>query len=97
MCQIFGFVEGDAKIPPGNPGCAIIRESELGKIIAKSLLHLPFQYPILKLYQFCVMPDHAHLLLQILYKSDRHLDFYIDSLKKDIAAKYSRKMGRTVT
>ncbi|MDE6297558.1 MAG: hypothetical protein K2L89_06895, partial [Muribaculaceae bacterium] len=35
------------------------------------------------------MPDHLHLLLQVLFKSDKHLDFYIDTLKENIAAKYS--------
>lgn len=42
------------------------------------------------------MPDHVHLLLQVLYKSDVHLDFYIENLKHEIATKYSNISGRTV-
>ena len=58
----FGEVNGDARIEFGNPGCACIQESEIGKIIAKALIHLPYRFPILKLHQFCVMPDHVNIL-----------------------------------
>ena len=95
-CESFGSVEGDARITPGNPGCVRIVESALGKIIAKSILHLSYEYPILKLYQFCVMPDHIHLLIQVLYRSDKHLNFYVESLKTRIVAKYSEKKGEIV-
>lgn len=89
-CELFGSVYGDARIAPGKPGCAEIRESELGKIIAKTIIHLPYEYPVIKLHQFCVMPDHVHLLIQVLFRSYRHLDFYIDGLKAKIAGKYSK-------
>lgn len=89
-CENFGRVIGDAQIAPGHPGAAAIEESESGRVIAKTILHLPYDYPIVKLHQFCIMPDHAHLLIQVLYKSDRHLDFYIESLKEKIATKLSR-------
>lgn len=95
-CEYFGSIEGSARIAPGNLGSAKIQESALGTIIAKSLLRLPYEFPILKLLQFCVMPDHVHILLQILYKSDHHLDFYIENLKNRIAAKYSDKLGRII-
>lgn len=95
-CEIFGEVEGDARIAPRNPGAAKIRESALGSIIAKSLLHLPHEFPIIKLHQFCVMPDHIHVLLQVLYRSDKHLDFYIESLRNRISSKYSDALGRKI-
>lgn len=88
-CELFGLVEGDARISPGKAGCARIKETGLGKIIAKAIIHLPFEYPVIKLYQFCVMPDHVHLLLQVLFKTDKHLDFYIDRLKAWITEKYT--------
>lgn len=95
-CGIFGTVEGDARIAPGNAGCAIIRESVLGKTIAKALLHLPYKFPAIRLYQFCVMPDHVHILLQVVYRSGRHLDFYIEALRADIAVRYSKGTGESV-
>lgn len=96
-CKAFGKVTGDARIAPGSPGCAKIQESDLGKIIAKSIIHLPYEYPILKPLQFCVMPDHIHLLIQVLFRSDNHLDFYIDSLKSKVASKYSQAEGKFFT
>lgn len=93
-CPSFGFVEGDAKIAPGNSGCARINETELGQIIAKAILHLSYQFPAVKILQFCVMPDHVHILLQVLYRTDRHLDFYIDSLKTIIAEKFSKRIEK---
>ena len=74
-CKIFGKITGDARLAPGTPGCAKIQESDIGKIIAKAIIHLPYEYPILKPMQFCVMPDHIHLLIQVLFRSDKHLDF----------------------
>ncbi|MDE5653560.1 MAG: transposase, partial [Muribaculaceae bacterium] len=95
-CEDFGSIEGNARIAPGSPGCARIKESELGKIIAKALIHFPYQFHIIKLHQFCVMPDHVHILLQIRYRSDKHLDFYIDRLRENIAAGFSILSERTV-
>lgn len=96
-CTIFGSICGDARIAPGKQGCAGIKESELGIIIAKSILHLPYQFPVIKVHQFCVMPDHVHILLQVLFKSENHLDFYIDALRIRIASKYSEKMGKNIS
>ncbi|MDE5759009.1 MAG: hypothetical protein K2H85_10430, partial [Allobaculum sp.] len=58
-CEPFGTIVGDARIAPGLPGSANINESGLGKIIAKEIIHLPYEYPIIKLHQFKVMPDHV--------------------------------------
>ncbi len=85
-CEIFGTVIGNARIAPGSPGCAEIKESELGIVIAKAILHLPYVYPIIKLHKFCVMPDHVHILLQVLFWSDKHLDFYVEELRARIAS-----------
>lgn len=95
-CPDFGAVAGDARIAPGRSGCAVIMESELGRTVAKALLHLPYKYPVIRLYQFCVMPDHVHVLLQIQYRSERHLDFYIEALKEVVVATYSEVAGRRV-
>lgn len=96
-CEAFGSITGDARIPYGNPGCAAVKETPLGKIIAKTVLRLPHDYPILKLHQFCVMPDHLHLLLQVLFRSDKHLDFYIDHLKERIAKRYSTQLDKPIS
>ncbi len=96
-CEVFGNVIGDARIAPGNPGCVEINESELGVVIAKAIIHLPYEYPIIKLHKFCVMPDHVHILLQVLFWSDKHLDFYVEALRARIASQYSKKIKRPIS
>ena len=96
-CERFGEVVGDAKIPYGSEGCADIKESALGSIIAKSIIHFPHQFPILKLHQFKVMPDHIHILLEVKNWSPIHLDYYIDALRDNIANKYSKLKGEKIT
>lgn len=93
----FGEVNGDARIEYGCSGCAYIKESGIGKIIAKAIIHLPYEFPILKPHQFCVMPDHVHILLEVTDWSAHHLDFYIESLKERIAEKYSNFLKTTIS
>lgn len=95
-CESFGSVSGDPRIPPGAPGCARIDESPIGRIIAKVILHLPFEFPAVKILQFCVMPDHVHLLLQIVCRTDKHLDRYIKDLKEMIASRYAVTTGKDI-
>ncbi len=95
-CGIFGLVKGNAGLAPGQPGCAYIEETNLGNIIAKAIINLQKQFPILKIYQFKVMPDHVHILLRVMEWSDYHLDFYIENLVSNIAAQYSKKIGRQI-
>ncbi len=95
-CVIFGAVKGDARIAPGNPGCAYIEESLLGGIIAKAILDLQKQFPILKIYQFKVMPDHVHILLRVMDWSDYHLDYYIETLVSNIASRFSQAKGEEI-
>lgn len=90
----FGVVSGDARIAPGCQGCAYIRESDLGRIIAKSIIELQSVFPILQVYQFKVMPDHVHILLRVKEWSEKHLDYYIESLVVNIGVSYSRLIGR---
>lgn len=93
----FGEVGGDAQIPFGSAGCAFIKESVLGSIIAKKIIEIQKIFPILQVYQFCVMPDHVHILLRVKDWSEHHLDFYIDYLKALIASKYSQDYNESMT
>ncbi len=93
----FGVVRGNARIPYGSPGCAYIEESKIGKIIAREILKIQRIFPILQVYQFKVMPDHVHILLNVKEWSQYHLDFYIESLYDNIAEAYSKAIGRHVS
>ena len=92
----FGSVTGDARIPYGSPGCAEIYENEFGHIISKSIIGLPKKYPIVQIYQYKVMPDHAHILLRIKDWSEYHLDFYIKELTEFIAKNCSKIIGNSI-
>lgn len=96
-CERFGEVSGDARIPYGSEGCADIKESALGKIIAKSIIHLIYEFPILKLHQFKVMPDHVHILIEVKVWSQFHLDYYIETLKDNIANKFSKLKEKKIS
>ena len=96
-CQPFGSVRGDARIEPGLPGSAYIELSFLGNIIKNALKDIPKEYPIIQLYQYCVMPDHMHILLRVLERSEMHLGFYITKLKGKIREGYSQQTGREFT
>lgn len=96
-CATFGSVKGDARIQPERPGSAYIEMSPLGNIIKNAIKTLPKDFPIVQLYQYCVMPDHLHILLRILERSEMHLGYYITKLKRKIREEYSRLMGRDLT
>lgn len=96
-CETFCLVKGDAKITPGLPGCVYIERSPLGNIVQKALKDLPKDYPIIQMYQYCVMPDHVHILLRVLHRSEMHLGFYIAKLKGKIREEYSQLKEREYT
>ncbi len=52
-----------------------------GKIIEKHIRRLPLLHPAIKLLQYCIMPDHVHLLLFVTSPLDMHLGNYIGRLK----------------
>lgn len=93
----FGSVRGDARIAPGLPGSAFVEESDIGKTIAKSIIGIQRQFSILQIYQFIVMPDHVHILLRVKDWSERHLDFYIETLVSNITEIYSRTIGKQLS
>lgn len=96
-CQLFGSVEGDARIEPGKLGGAYIELSPLGQTIKTAIKALPIDFPIIRLYQYCVMPDHVHILLRVLDRSEMHLGFYITKFKGKVRENYSQLTGKELT
>lgn len=90
--ESFGVVKGDARIAPGKPGCAYIAESSFGREIAGAILDLPEDFPILQVYQYKIMPDHVHLLLNVKSWSEHHLDVYIAHLTENITLRCGREI-----
>ena len=96
-CRNFGSVKGDARIQPSKPGGAYIELTPLGQIILNALKTLPIDFPIIQLYQFCVMPDHVHILLRVLERSEMHIGFYVTKLKGKVRENYSQLTGKELT
>ena len=56
---------GELQIPENNPAKAYIAESPLGKDLVQSVLHWHEHYPEIRVLQFCLMPDHLHVILHV--------------------------------
>lgn len=85
----FGYLRGNADIPPGNRGAAYVFLSSLGHAIANGMGLFVHDFPIFKIFRNCIMPDHIHL---IIYKNEwthYHLDWYIERLKEIIIDLYN--------
>lgn len=84
--ESFGYLCG------GVRNAEIVR-SELGVIIERNLRQISRLSPALKLLQYCVMPDHVHLLLFVMAPIDLHLGQYISKLKILIYQEYRMLKG----
>lgn len=74
------------------PNAGIAR-SQLGSIIEKHLRQLPQIDPAIRLLQYCIMPDHVHLLVFITTPTSLHLGNYIGKLKVLIYQDYRSLTG----
>lgn len=90
----FGTVGGDASIPPGEKGCAYIRRSDYGQKMATALARWQKEYPFIKVWRYMVMPDHLHLLINIAMHTEKHLSYYITTLKYTAAKLMAPIAGR---
>ena len=66
----------------------------IGSIIEKHIRRLPELNPSLRPLQYCVMPDHVHLLLFVTSPIDLPVGNYIGKLKKAILQEY-RLLSKT--
>lgn len=70
-----------------------IARNQLGSIIEKRLRQLPRIEPAIRLLQYCIMPDHVHLLVFITQPTSLHLGNYIGKLKVLIHQDYRSLTG----
>lgn len=83
-CPDFGGVRGNPAIAPGKDGCAYIFRSPIGNAITEALSGLERTFPALQVYQYCIMPDHVHLLIHIRERTEFRLSDYINHLKAQV-------------
>lgn len=72
---------------------AVIARSRLGAIIEKNIRLMPDFNPAIKVLQYCIMPDHVHLLIFVTSVLDHHLGNYIGKLKVNIHQDYRNSAG----
>lgn len=92
-CVSFGKIGGDPRKRPGEEGAARIDKSPLGKIVNKEIYDWPLHFPVLQLYQYIVMPDHAHILIRVREEIPLKLGFYIGKLKERIVKRWIETDG----
>lgn len=56
---------GDLVIPNDDPSNAYINESPLGKDLVQCVIHWHEHYPEIRVLQFCLMPDHLHVIVHV--------------------------------
>lgn len=91
--QEYGSLAGDPAIAPGLPGCAKVERSSLGRILQKEIYDWPLHCTALKVYQYVVMPDHAHILIRVTKRLPHPLGTYIGLLKGAITRRWRASAG----
>lgn len=61
----FGYLAGDCSLPVGTPGSSNLRASRLGRAVKETLREVATIHPALQVYQYALMPDHLHLVLNV--------------------------------
>lgn len=56
---------GELVIPDDDPAKAYINESQLGKDLVQCVIHWHEHYPEIRVLQFCLMPDHIHIIVHV--------------------------------
>lgn len=83
----FGYIAGDCSIPAGSRGSSYLSASPLGRVVKEALREIPSIHPALQLYQYALMPDHLHLVLNVAYELDEILGRKIGRFKNLINVK----------
>lgn len=56
---------GRLVIPENDPKKAIVERTELGERIVHTIFHIQDIHPEVRVLQFCIMPDHIHVVLYV--------------------------------
>lgn len=83
---------GKLIIPQQDPKQAYIQRTTLGNALVEKLLNHPTYYPEVQIIQYCLMPDHLHVILYVKRPMEKTFNMVVRSLWQ--AAK---KLGRAYT
>lgn len=56
---------GTLVIPQGDPTLARVERTALGNAVVDELYVMCRHYPAIRIFQFCLMPDHLHAVIQV--------------------------------
>ena len=56
---------GTLVIPDNNPSRARVERTALGNAVVDELFVMCRHYPAIRIFQFCLMPDHLHAVIQV--------------------------------
>lgn len=56
---------GTLVIPDNDPKQAYIQRTELGESLVNEIFHMGSIHPQIRILQFCLMPDHLHMMLHV--------------------------------
>ena len=57
---------GELVIPEDNPRKAYVKRTEMGEEIVHTIFHIQDIHPEVRVLQFCIMPDHVHVILHVI-------------------------------
>lgn len=80
-CPDFSSLRIDHLSPDGVK----VVNSDIGSEIWKGLKRLPMIEPAIQIYQYAIMQDHLHLLINVKERTSRHLGIIIHEFKTKIA------------
>lgn len=56
---------GELEIPDNDPAKAVVKRTEYGNAVVEALLHIHDFHPETRVLQYCLMPDHLHVIIQV--------------------------------
>lgn len=61
---------GTLIIPDGDPSKARIDRTDLGNAVVDELYVMCKHYPVIRILQFCLMPDYLHAVIHVTHVMD---------------------------
>jgi len=83
---------GTLVIPQNDPSLARVERTALGNAVVDELYVMCKHYPAIRIFQFCLMPDHLHAVIQVTRVMDTSIRSVIRGYWQGV-----KKLGRAYT
>ena len=83
---------GTLVIPQNDPSLARVERTALGNAVVDELYVMCRHYPAIRIFQFCLMPDHLHAVIQVTRVMDTSIRSVIRGYWQGV-----KKLGRAYT